>query len=182
MEGLDKNILNLILGHVETKDDLLDCTLVCKRWTHISRKQIIQQFYKDDDDPYIQLSLEFKDLTMLPVEIGCLTNLMRLELGYNQLTTLPVEIGRLTNLRMLFLEHNHLTTLPVEIGCLTNLSMLWVQNNNLTTLPAEIGCLTDLEVLNVKCNQLSILPATLINIDRLRKDPNVTFIQKRKLK
>ena len=162
MEGLDKNILNLILGHVETKDDLLDCTLVCKRWTHISRKQIIQQFYKDDvddDDPYIQLCLEFKDLTMLPVEIGCLTNLMRLELGYNQLTTLPV-----------------------EIGCLTNLSMLWVQNNNLTTLPAEIGCLTDLEVLNVKCNQLSILPATLINIDRLRKDPNVTFIQKRKLK
>ena len=116
MEGLDKNILNLILGHVETKDDLLDCTLVCKRWTHISRKQIIQQFYKDDvddDDPYIQLCLEFKDLTMLPV---------------------------------------------------------------------EIGCLTDLEVLNVKCNQLSILPATLINIDRLRKDPNVTFIQKRKLK
>ena len=109
MEGLDKNILNLILGHVETKDDLLDCTLVCKRWTHISRKQIIQQFYNN----VTELILEFKDLTTLPVEIGCLTNLQELFLGYNYLTTLPTEIGCLTNLTLLYLEcNNQLYFLP----------------------------------------------------------------------
>ncbi|MBK8965343.1 MAG: leucine-rich repeat domain-containing protein [Lewinellaceae bacterium] len=44
------------------------------------------------------LDLRNNQLTILPAEIGQLSNLTHLELGNNQLTILPAEIGQLSNL------------------------------------------------------------------------------------
>jgi Leucine-rich repeat (LRR) protein len=71
----------------------------------------------------VDLELDDNLLTVLPPEIGQLTNLRRLELGGNQLTALPPEIGQLTNLWRLELGGNQLSALPREIANL--LSGVW---------------------------------------------------------
>jgi Leucine-rich repeat (LRR) protein len=60
-------------------------------------------------------------------------------LGGNQLTVLPSEIGQLTNLDTLRLEGNQLTVLPPEIGQLASLRRLALDGNRLTTLPRELA-------------------------------------------
>ena len=126
--------------------------------------EIIEQAAKDK---VTELDLSGKDLTMLPAEIGQLTNLSRLSLYSNQLTTLPKEIGQLTNLSELYLHFNQLTTLPKEIGQLTNLSGLYLGSNQLTTLPKEIGQLANLSGLYLDSNQLTMLPAVIGQLTNL---------------
>jgi len=107
MNGLDKNLLNLILEHVNDKKQLIHCTLVCKRWTSMSRNQIIEQFYNSIsfEDAYMPgWSFSYKQLTSIPVEIGRLKNIENLWLDANCLRHIPAEIGNITSLRMLIFE------------------------------------------------------------------------------
>ena len=84
---------------------------------------------KDEGDSVIILDLLSNELTLLPPEIGNLTNLQKLELEYNQLTSLPPEIGNLTNLQQLSVSDNQLTSLPSEIG---NCDIYYYRDNNCT--------------------------------------------------
>jgi internalin A len=102
-------------------------------------------------------------LTVLPAEIGKLTNLISLDLSNNQLTTLPAEIGLLTNLVELNLAENHLSSLPAEIGRLTKLPTLNLDYNQLASLPAEIGNLINLTSLSIRKNRLRVLPREIGN-------------------
>ena len=118
MNGLCVNITNIIFDHLDNKKDLVNCTLVEKRYTHIARKQIVIKFY---------------------------SHLKKLSLYNNKLTSIPTEIAlkRLTNLRGLYLDHNKLTSIPSEIGLLTNLQELYLHNNKLTSIPyciLELNC------------------------------------------
>ncbi len=110
------------------------------------------------DDEIIELNLSNESISILPTEMGQLTNLISLDVGQNQLTELPSEIGQLTNLASLSLDNNRLTSLLPEIGQLTNLTDLTLFENQLTSLPAEIGQLTNLTSLSVNDNQLTELP------------------------
>jgi len=105
-----------------------------------------------------------RELTVLPPEIGQLTNLRELALGGNRLTALPPEIGQLANLRRLALSGNRLTVLPPEIGQLTRLETLRLDGNQLTALPPEIGQLTRLGTLALGGNQLTTLPRELADL------------------
>ena len=59
-----------------------------------------------------------------------------LDLSWNGITVLPPEIGQLTQLTSLSLYGNQLTALPPEIAQLTQLTELnLVGNNQLTALP-----------------------------------------------
>ena len=83
--------------------------------------------------------------------------ILRLRLPKGALTVLPPDLGRLTNLTELIVSHNSLTTLPAVIGLLVNLKALEAEANCLSSLPAELGRCTKLEVLNVTGNQLTSL-------------------------
>jgi Leucine-rich repeat (LRR) protein len=106
-------------------------------------------------------------LTILPPEIGQLTNLRVLYLWQNQLTSLPAEIGQLSQLEGLGVSNNQLTSLPAEIGQLNNLEWLYVDSNRLTSVPSAIGHLTNLRVLRLTGNQIRHLPTQMGNLNRL---------------
>jgi Leucine-rich repeat (LRR) protein len=131
-------------------------------------KEILQEnkTYTSDGRVY-QLTLTNKNLTVLPSEIGNLTNLIFLHLDDNRLTSIPKEIGNLTNLIGLYLSKNELTSIPTEIGNLTNLSSLSLSFNQLTSIPTEIGNLSNLTYLALNSNQLTSIPTEIGNLTNL---------------
>lgn len=77
-------------------------------------------------------------ITILPPEIGNLTNLCILSLSNNKLKRIPREIKNLHNLRYLFLANNKLKYITSKISRLTYLEKLVLENNKLKKLPVEI--------------------------------------------
>lgn len=93
----------------------------------------------------------------IPVELGRLTNLVRLDIANSGLSgVIPSALGSLSNLDSLFLQTNSLVgPIPSELGNLTNLKSLDLSNNRLTgTIPAELANLQKLELLNLFLNTL----------------------------
>ncbi|MBW4593800.1 MAG: leucine-rich repeat domain-containing protein [Brasilonema angustatum HA4187-MV1] len=129
-----------------------------------------------------ELDLSGNELTVLPPEIGKLTQLKKLIIGKykyndagcidgtigNNLSALPTEIGQLHHLEKLQVTDNRLSSLPAEIGQLTNLQTLHLGSNQLSALPAEIGQLTNLQTLLLWDNQLSALPAEIGQLTNLQ--------------
>ncbi|AFY54454.1 leucine-rich repeat (LRR) protein [Rivularia sp. PCC 7116] len=128
------------------------------------------------------LDLSGNELTVLPPEIGKLTQLKRLILGKyryddkgrivgtigNKLSKLPREIGLLAQLEEFHIVRNKLSSLPAEIGQLAKLQSLNLSHNRLSSLPAEIGQLTKLQSLDLSFNQLSSLPAEIGQLAKLQ--------------
>lgn len=75
------------------------------------------------------LSLERRQLKVLPPEIGLMSHLVWLYLEHNELKTLPPEIGKLKNLSRLTLNHNQLSTIPPEFKQLSSLKVLVLHDN-----------------------------------------------------
>ena len=75
----------------------------------------------------------------IPVGLGSLVNLRRLNLRDNQLTgKIPVTLGRLSNLEQLDLRDNQLTgRIPGELGRLSGLESVYLSGNDLA------GCIPD---------------------------------------
>ena len=90
------------------------------------------------------------NFTVLPPEIGELTNLKKLLLINTPVRGLPAEIGNLTELEELRIHSLPLETLPAEIGDLANLQELSLIGVPLKTLPAEIGKLSKLTKLTIR--------------------------------
>ncbi len=112
-------------------------------------EELLTVIAKAEQEKTTALDLSYKEIAVLPPQIGKLSALTELSLSGNELTALPPEIGRLTALSRLDLSHNGLRTLPPEIGRLTALASLDLRYNRLTTLPPEIGRLTALTELRL---------------------------------
>jgi internalin A len=132
-----------------------------------------------------ELDLSGLNLTVLPPEIGQLTQLQRLILGKaeektyesvgNKLTDLPSEIEQLTNLKLVSIVGNRLTKIPDAIASLTNLQYLHLYSNQIKVIPDEIASLTRLQLLNLSDNQITVIPdaiASLTNLQRLHLSSN----------
>ena len=129
---------------------------------NLSDKVLLDIIEHTRAEGWSSLDLSDSQLTVLPKEIGTLTNLTTLYLYGNQLTELPQEIGQLVNLTTLDLYGNQLTSLPPEIGQLVNLTKLDLYDNKLTALPPEIGHLENLLTLDLGGNRLTSPPPEIV--------------------
>jgi Leucine-rich repeat (LRR) protein len=114
-----------------------------------------------------KLDLESAGIHFLPKEIGLLKNLKELNLFDNRLETLPKEIGELTSLEHLDLNFNHITQLPSEFGRLENLTHLEYGDCNLGYFPFVITKLRNLQVLYMDYGGFEYLPAEIGNLTEL---------------
>ena len=120
-------------------------------------------------DKLTKINLSYNNLTgEIPAEIGYLHNLVELDIRGNQLTgEIPAEIGNLNNLSILILSYNNLTgEIPAEIGNLYNLTELRLSNNQLIgAIPPEIINLENLNILDLKVNYFSSIPNNICDLD-----------------
>ena len=114
----------------------------------------------------IHVSLPWQGLEGgVPVELGRLSELERLDLAHNRLSgRIPAALAALADLELLDLSHNELSgPIPGELGQLADLETLDLAGNGLTgSIPRELGNLADLEVLDLRYNELSgVIPSEL---------------------
>ena len=107
----------------------------------------------------------------IPAQLGRLTQLTTLRLYLNSLTgSIPTQLGQLTNLTSLYLNNNQLTgTIPTQLAQLTKLKWLKLNQNNLFgSIPSQLGQLTQLNLLNLSYNRLTgTIPTQLAQLTRL---------------
>ena len=146
-------------------------------------EELLQIIEKAATERWTELDLSGRELTVLPPEIGQLTQLKKLILGKyeldedgdilsfigNEISALPAEIGLLTQLEELQIFANQLTNLPTEIAQLTNLQTLNLGSNQLSSIPAEIFQLTNLQELDLCGNELTVLPPQIGKLTQLKK-------------
>ncbi|KAK2953142.1 putative Leucine-rich repeat protein SHOC-2 [Blattamonas nauphoetae] len=103
------------------------------------------------------LSLSHNCLTHFPRSIFS-TRLVYLFLGHNFLRSVPLTLGKMTTLTKLDLSFNQLDHVPSAIFFLTNLSSLNLSFNCITSLPPWLFILPNLRALFLAGNMLSSLP------------------------
>lgn len=103
-------------------------------------------------------------ITAIPAEIGSCVNLTKFNAASNRITALVPEIGKLKNLTHLDLRHNSIEKLPPEIGDCSNLEFLWLWGNKLTELDPAITKLRKLQELYLKDNRLTTLPIGIVGM------------------
>jgi Leucine-rich repeat (LRR) protein len=111
----------------------------------MTQEELLRVIEQAASEGVTELDLSGNDLTVLPPEIGKLTQLKKLILGkykYNDKGNIVGTIG------------NKLSALPAEIGQLHYLEELQVVDNRLSSLPQEIGQLTNVQTLDLTKNQL----------------------------
>jgi internalin A len=115
-----------------------------------------------------RLDLSRQSISVLPKEIGHLTEVEEIDLSRNEIEKLPKQIKNLQKLKRINLYKNHLQELPVEIGELKSLQELNLSKNALSQLPDIIGNLHQLEDLFISENKLEKLPENIGNLSNLR--------------
>jgi len=111
--------------------------------------------------------LDSNYLSILPPELGQLSNLQYLDISVNKLDELPDEISGLTSLTDLILSQNALHELPDGIGKLKKLSILKADMNDLDELTPAIGGLSSLTELILTHNSLDCLPSSIGKLHKL---------------
>ncbi|CAB9496367.1 Leucine Rich Repeat [Seminavis robusta] len=121
---------------------------------------------KCEDQKLTYILLNNFDLTgSLPLEVGLLTSLRRIEMSTNTLTSsIPTTVGLIKGLEGLDLQHNNLSgELPQELSSLTLLQELNLNNNRFSTsIPSTLGLLINLQRLSLAHNALTgTIPDTI---------------------
>lgn len=136
----------------------------------MTNEELLQLIEQATRERRTTLDLRFQGLSLLPTEIGQLTNLTELNLTGNHLDTIPPEICQLTKLKQLYLSGNQLTLLPPEIGRLINLEVFSLSHNLLMAqLSSEIGKLINLIRLDLSYNKLTLLPPNIGYLTKLMR-------------
>ncbi|UII77795.1 DUF5018 domain-containing protein [Flagellimonas sp. HMM57] len=114
-----------------------------------------------------ELRLSEKGLTILPKEIGSLSELVVLYVYGNGISEIPKEIGNLENLEILSIGKNFLSTVPNEIWNLRMLKELFITQTRISSIPPDIENLTNLERLVLSNNRISSIPREIGNLTKL---------------
>jgi hypothetical protein len=115
------------------------------------------------------LSLGDTELDSIPDGIGNLTKLEELGVGWSNISSLPEGISKLTNLKKLSLDANHFKSFPKGIFNFKALEELELSHFNFDSLPADIGNLTRLSSLSIQFGTMSALPKEIGLLTKLTK-------------
>lgn len=114
-----------------------------------------------------RLILSENKLSELPAELGRLKSLRACDLRHNQFTIFPAEVFQLHDLEVLLLSYNQIENVPGEIGGLSNLRQLGLRNNGIKSLPPEMGMLNELVEFGIEANSLQSLPLEMEYLENL---------------
>ncbi len=112
------------------------------------------------------LRVQNNKISLVPPEIGMLTNLQRIELQNNQLTAVPAEMGQLTKLTYIDLSNNKIKEIPETWSSLVNLNYLTADSNMISQLP-DLSLMTNLNTISMNYNQIEQLPTSLCLLPQL---------------
>lgn len=115
-----------------------------------------------------KLNLRNIQLRELSLEIGNLAALTQLDMSNNLLEILPLEFGKLISLTNLNMSYNNINELPLHFGELTSLTHLNLSNNKFNKLPKNFGNLSALENLDLSHNEFEQLPIEIVNLSALK--------------
>ncbi|MCR5114344.1 MAG: leucine-rich repeat domain-containing protein [Bacteroidales bacterium] len=110
-----------------------------------------------------------QNISQLPDQLDCLTQIESISLLGNQFDTFPTVLSRMTSLDEISLSGNRLTYIGPEIRQLKNLRILIINFNRLKELPPEIGELSNLLYLDVSSNGLTKLPEEMKKLTKLQE-------------
>lgn len=114
--------------------------------------------------PYQKLDLSFNHISVLPLEMLSLTELIVLKIRNNNLIQLPNGIFRdIQRLNHLDLSFNKIEILDESLSHCSSLKELLINNNKLVDIPMSIA----------KCNSLTLLDA---QDNMIRRLPNICFL------
>lgn len=106
-------------------------------------------------------------LSLIPDEIGTLTNLEHIDVSFNKLSELPNSISSCSSLKTFNASNNIISLFPVGICNAPAIESVDLSNNQIKTIPDEISRLNAIE-LNLDRNQLSKLNNKLADCRNLR--------------
>ncbi|MGL4472924.1 MAG: protein kinase [Shewanella sp.] len=135
------------------------------------------------------LDLSQNQLSTLPAEFACLTELKILFMSDNLFDHLPDVLGQCPKLEMigfksnqiktvsessippqcrwLILTNNRINKLPQSLGSCRRLQKLALAGNQITHLPASMSQCTELQLARLSANQLTEIPEFLLNLPKL---------------
>ncbi|OJJ23931.1 hypothetical protein BKI52_06160 [marine bacterium AO1-C] len=90
----------------------------------------------------------------IPLRIGFMDNLVKLDLTNNHLKKLPPGIGLLEQLEEILLAYNQFDEFPIELCEVETLRSIFFSNNNISRLPEDMKYLTQLEFIDLRGNPL----------------------------
>jgi Leucine-rich repeat (LRR) protein len=111
-------------------------------------------------------TIDKREDTTLPPELGKLHNLRRLRLGYS-IPEIPEWIWELDKLEYLTIHNDDIKTIPSGISNLKKLRSLEIIGENISVLPNEIGEIVSLADIYLICPQLSTLPEKLAYLKKM---------------
>ena len=132
-----------------------------------------------DNQHIIGLNIGWKELDLLPENIGNLINLRFLDLSQNKLESLPESFGKLRALEELNLNgtwstnddkplYNEISELPKSFCELKKLKIFKCENNGLRSLPDNLGQVSQLTEVNLSQNRLSKIPESIGELSNLK--------------
>ena len=142
----------------------------------------LKQAYTVDPDSVLRLTIKWKEIDSLGVELSKFKNLKELHLNRLRLKHIPLEIFDLTGLMMLDISKNYLVSIPPEIGKLVNLTYLNISQNYLIEIPPTVKYLKKLEYLDMWSNSVITFPYEISELkDHLRViDMRVIYMNDRR--
>lgn len=146
-------IVLIIISNI-TEAQLLDSAALSKETMYKS----LAQAKSAHPDSVLRLSLKWKKIENLGVELSKFKHLQELHLNRMRLKEIPSEVFQLTNLVILDISNNHLVSIPAEIGNLVNLTHLSFSQNYLIEIPTTFKNLKKLEYLDIWSNSIITFP------------------------
>jgi Leucine-rich repeat (LRR) protein len=115
--------------------------------------------------PLVKIDLSHNNISIIPSDIGRLTDLTSLRLRNNSISIIDREgLSKCNQIKSLDLSSNSLNSLEDSLGPMVDLKEILVGSNQLTSLPKIIVNYPTLQILDVQDNKICALP---INIHKL---------------